>query len=86
MIPESARLFLYDPSGPCAIVVPDSFLNRPLFRKDLKELRDYLKLPKDAKGHPPSIDNMLRQISDNNYSYEEGIHQRKKIIVIRKNL
>ena len=80
------RLFLYDPSGPCAIVVPDSFLNRPLFRKDLKELRDYLKLPKDAKGHPPSIDNMLRQISDNNYSYEEGIHQRKKIIVIRKNL
>lgn len=77
-------LYIFDRNSPYAVSVPDEYLNRTLFRKDLSELRNCLNLVKDKKGHLPSIDDMLRIISSSGYVYEQGIKNRKQTFTIRK--
>lgn len=77
-------LYVFDRNSPYAVSVPDEYLNKVLFRKDLSELRNGLNLVKDKKGHIPSINNMLRIISSNGYTYEQGISNRKQTFIIRK--
>ena len=77
-------LYQYDINSPYVVVLPDEYLDRELFREDLKELRTCLNLVKDAKGHEVSYKNMLRLISDSGYTYEQRMKNRKQAFIIRK--
>ena len=77
-------LYILDRRSPYVVVVPDEFLDKALFREELKELRARLDLVKDEKGHEVSIENMLRIISDSGYSYEKGTKNRRKTYIIHK--
>ena len=67
------------------------FLDKVLFREDLKELRSRLNLVKDESGHEVSYDNMLRIITDCGYTCEQGTgkgatkkERRRKYYILRK--
>ena len=75
-------LYVYDMKG--AVILPAEYLGRPLFMEDLKELRTRLNLRKDAKGHVPSIDDMLTQFSNCGYNCDEYTKNRKKCVTITK--
>lgn len=77
-------LYVWDKKSPYVVVVPDEFLDRVLFREDLKELRARLNMVKDAKGHEPSIDRMLTIITNCEYSYEKFKKNRKDAYIIRR--
>jgi len=77
-------LYIYDRNSSYTVVVPDEYLNKILTRKELGVLRDSLNLPKNSNGRPPSVDNMLRVITDCGYSYEQGYKNRKQAFIIRK--
>ena len=75
-------LYFYDRKG--AVILPDEYLGTPLFTADLKELRAKLNLRKDAKGHEPSIDDMLALFSNCGYNCDIGQRNRKKCVKIIK--
>ena len=65
--------------------IPDSYLNRPLDRKELAVLRAHLGMKKDSKKrHEISIDDMLREFSNHGYNVEAGMRNRKQCFTIRK--
>lgn len=65
--------------------IPDSYLDRPLDRKELAVLRAHLGMKKDSKKrHEISIDDMLREFSNHGYNVEAGMRNRKQCFTIRK--
>ena len=65
--------------------IPDCYLNRPLNRTELKELRALLGMKKDNdKRHEISIDDMLREFSNHGYNVEYGNRNRRDSFIIRK--
>ena len=84
-------LYVWDKSSPYVVKVPEEFLDRVLYGNDLKELRSYLNLVKDDKGHDVSYDDMLRVISNCGYTCEQGTgkgttknEKRRKYYILRK--
>ena len=64
--------------------IPDSYLDRWLDRKELKELRSLLGMKKDKDRHEISIDDMLREFSNHGYNVEYSKRNRKDAFIIRK--
>lgn len=84
-------LYVWDRNSPYVVTVPNEFLDKVLFREDLKELRSRLNLVKDESGHEVSYDNMLRIITDCGYTCEQGTgkgatkkERRRKYYILRK--
>lgn len=77
-------LYVYDPKCGGSIFVPEEYLNKPLFREDLKRLRDFLDIPKDNKGHPLSIPDMMGRIAACGYTCEMKEIKRKQSWIIHK--
>lgn len=77
-------LYVYDYETGGAIVVPQEFLNRDLFKDDLKLLRSVLAIKKDGKGHDLSIDEMLKRIDDSGYTCEITLKKRRNCVIIHK--
>ena len=64
--------------------IPESFLNRPVNRTELKELRALLRMKKDKDRHEIKIDDMLREFSNHGYNVEPGMRNRRQCFTIRK--
>ena len=77
-------LYIYDRKNGDAIVIPDEYLNRPLFGSEVLELRDKLNIKKDKHSHALSKDDFLRRISLCGYCYETTTIKRRKAYIIRK--
>ena len=77
-------LYVYDCKNGGAIVVPEEYLEHPLFREDMNRLRDFLDIKKDNHGNRLSIENMVKLISDCGYSYEQKEIKRRKCWIIHK--
>ena len=77
-------LYVYDNENGGAVVVPQEFLERDLFKDDLKLLRDVLNIIKDKKGHVISIDDMLNLIDTCGYTCEITTKKRRKCVIIHK--
>jgi hypothetical protein len=74
-------LFVEDVRGFAPI--PESYLNRPVDRTELKELRALLHMKKDKDRHEISIDEMLREFSNHGYNVEPGMRSRRQCFTIR---
>lgn len=77
-------LYVYDRNSSYAVVVPDEFLDRVLFREDLKELRARLDMVKNENGGDFSCDHMLRVFTDCGYICENCYVKRRKAYIIRR--
>ena len=78
-------LYIYDRENGGAIVVPDEFMNRPLFMKDQELLRDFLDIRKnDSHSHILSVNDTLSRIDDCGYICERTTKNRKKCVIIHK--
>lgn len=76
-------LFVEDVRGFAPI--PESYLNRPLNRTELKELRSLLRMKKDnEKRHEISIDDMLMEFSNHGYNVDSTMLNRRQAFIIRK--
>lgn len=65
--------------------IPESYLNRPLNRTELKELRTLLRMKKDSvKRHEIRIDDMLREFSNHGYNVDSTTLKRRQAFIIRK--
>lgn len=64
--------------------IPESYLNRPVDRTELKELRALLRMKKDKDRHEIRIDDMLREFSNHGYNVEPGMRNRRQCFTIRK--
>ena len=78
-------LYIFDRENGGAIVVPDEFMNRPLFMEDQKHLRDFLDIRKnDRQRHILSIEDTLTRLDDCGYICERTTKNRKKCVIIHK--
>ncbi len=64
--------------------IPESYLGKPLDRKELKEMRALLGIKKDKDRHEISIDDMLLEFSNHGYNVEYSKRNRKDCFVIQK--
>ena len=64
--------------------IPESYLNRPVNRTELKELRAYLGMKKDKDWHEIGINDMVREFSNYGYNAEPCMWNRRKCFIIRK--
>lgn len=64
--------------------IPESYLNRPVNRTELKELRAFLHMKKDNGKHEIKVDDMLREFSKHGYNVESGMRNRRQCFIIRK--
>ena len=64
--------------------IPDSYLDRPVDRTELKELRAHLGMKKDKDWHEIRIDDMLREFSNHGYNVEYSKRNRRDSFIIRR--
>lgn len=75
-------LYIYKPKCIDGIIIPEEFLNKPLFREDLKLLRAFLDIKKDAHSNILSINAMMDLISKCGYKVVKSEVKRKQCWMI----